>query len=159
LPHALDMNRAFTHATDAEDITVAYYAASQMMVFTVEAFGMKSVSQALKLWGQGVKTPDVIQRAFGVSGADYDAKFRAWALARMKRYDTQYMFDDRGVPLDDAKRNAAANPNDANAHASLALALLHAHKAEDAKKELDAALKLDPKNPNAHFLLSKILKD
>ena len=159
LPHALDMNRAFTHAADAEDITVAYYAASQMMVFTVETFGMKSVSQALKLWGQGVKTPDVIQRAFGVSGADYDAKFRAWALARMKRYDTQFMFDEHGIALDDAKKNLAANPNDANAHAALALALLHARKAEDAKKELDSAIKIDPKNPNANFLLSKILKD
>lgn len=151
MPHALDMNRAFTHASDAEDITVAYYAASQMMVFTVEQFGMKRVSDALKLWGQGVKTPDVIQRAFGVSGADYDARFRAWALARMKRYDTQFMFDDHGVPLDDAKKAVQASPNDANAHAALALSMLHAHKAEDAKKELDAAMKIDPKIPTRIF--------
>jgi len=159
LPHALDMNRAFTHATDAEDITVAYYAASQMMVFTVETYGMNKVSQALKLWGQGVKTPDVISRAFGVSGADYDAAFRAWALGRMKRYDTQFVFDDRGSSLDDAKKALVAAPNDANAHAGLALALLHAKKAEDAKKELDAALAADPKNANANFLMAKLVKD
>ncbi len=159
LPHALDMNRAFTHATDAEDITVAYYAASQMMVFTVETYGMNKVSQALKLWGQGVKTPDVISRAFGVSGADYDAAFRAWALGRMKRYDTQFLFDDRGVSLDEAKKTLAGSPDDANAHAAMALALLHNRKAEDAKKELDSAIKLDPKNANANFLLAKILKD
>jgi hypothetical protein len=122
LPHALDMNRAFTHATNAEDVTVAYYAASQMMVFTVETYGMNKVTQALMLWGQGVKTPDVISRAFGVSGADYDAAFRAWALARMKRYDTQFLFDDRGLSLDDAKKNLAAAPNDADAHAAMALA-------------------------------------
>ncbi|MEO8874945.1 MAG: tetratricopeptide repeat protein, partial [Polyangiaceae bacterium] len=115
LPHALDMNRAFTHATDAEDVTVAYYAASQMMVFTVETYGMNKVSLALKLWGQGVKTPDVISKAFGVSGADYDAAFRAWALARMKRYDAQFVFDDRGLSLDDAKKALVAAPADANA--------------------------------------------
>jgi Tfp pilus assembly protein PilF len=119
---------------------------------------MNEVSQALKLWGQGVKTPDVISRAFGVSGDAYDAAFRSWALARMKRYDTQFMFDDRGPSLDDAKKNLAAAPNDANAHAAMALALLHAHKAEDSKKELDSAIALDAKNPNANFLLSKILK-
>ncbi len=159
LPHALDMNRAFTHAADVEDVTVAYYAASQMMVFTVEQFGMKKVQDALKLWGQGVKTPDVFQRAFGVSGDDYDAKFRAWALARMKRYDTQYMFDERGRPLDEAKKAVATAPNDATAHAALALSLLHAHQPEDAKKELDAALKLDDKNADANFLYSKLIKD
>ncbi|HEX7665446.1 MAG TPA: hypothetical protein VF407_13065, partial [Polyangiaceae bacterium] len=159
LPHAVDMNRAFTHAADAEDVTVAYYAASQMLAFTVEQFGMKKVQDALKLWGQGVKTPDVLQRAFGVSGADYDAKFRAWTLARNERYDGQYMFDERGKPLDDAKKAVAAAPNDANAHAALALSLLHAHQPDDVKKELDAALKLDDKNADAHFLYSKILKD
>ncbi|MEO8874177.1 MAG: hypothetical protein ABI461_01210, partial [Polyangiaceae bacterium] len=85
--------------------------------------------------------------------------FRAWALARMKRYDAQFVFDDRGLSLDDAKKALVAAPADANAHAAMALALLHAQKAEEAKKELDAAMTADPKNANANFLLAKILKN
>ena len=53
-PGAADMNRAFTHATDVSDVTVAYYAASQMLVFTVEQFGMpKVVRRAQALGARG----------------------------------------------------------------------------------------------------------
>ena len=65
LPHAVDMNRAFTHAATGEDMTVAYYAASQMLVFTVEQFGLPKVVDALKLWGRACVRRTVIQRAFG----------------------------------------------------------------------------------------------
>ena len=44
LPGAVDMNRAFTHANDANDVTTAYYAASQMLVFLVERHGMPKIS-------------------------------------------------------------------------------------------------------------------
>ena len=92
-PGAIDMNRAFTHANSAADVTVAYYAASQMLVYTVTEFGMPKVVEALKLWGQGLRTPDVLQRAFGLSAADYDKTFRAWALARLGRYKGQFIPD------------------------------------------------------------------
>jgi tetratricopeptide (TPR) repeat protein len=156
LPHAVDMNRAFTHAESAEDVTVAYYAASQMMVFTVETFGMKAVSNALTLWGQGVRTPDVIQRAFGVSASDYDAKFRAWAMNRMSRYKGQYMFQERPKSVEDAKAAIDKNPKDAKAHATYALALARTRKMKEAKAELDAALAIDPKQMDAHYIYAKL---
>jgi tetratricopeptide (TPR) repeat protein len=159
LPAAVDMNRAFTHAADGNDMTVAYYASSQMLVFTVEQFGMPKVVDALKLWGQGARTPDVIQRAFGVSPADYDAKYRAWELAKLARYKGQFMFRDHPVPVDEAKVKVAAAPNDARAHTELAIALLRAKKLADAKLELDAALKLDPTNMTAHYVGARLSVD
>lgn len=156
LPAAVDMNRAFTHASDASDVTVAYYASSQMLVFTVERFGMARIVSALKLWGEGVRTPDVIQRAFGVSAAEYDRAFRAWAMARMTRYDKQFLFDDHPPPLDQAKAAAEGAPGDASARVELALALLHARKIDDAKTELAAALKIDPNHMKGNFLAAKL---
>ncbi|MBX3229883.1 MAG: tetratricopeptide repeat protein [Labilithrix sp.] len=156
LPGAVDMNRAFTHANDASDVTTAYYAASQMLIWTVERFGMKGVAKALELWGQGKKTPDVLQGAFGVSPADYDKGYRAWQLARLSRYKDQYIFARRPQDVDDAKRALKNTPNDASAHVDLALALLRARKADDAKKELDAALAIDPKNADAHFVSARL---
>ncbi|MDB4996958.1 MAG: hypothetical protein JWM74_4390 [Myxococcaceae bacterium] len=156
LPGAVDMNSAFTHASDASDVTVAYYAASQLMVFTVERFGMPKVVQALKLWGDGVRTPDVIQRSFGMSAPDYDKAFRAWAMGRMKRYEKQFIFDDRAKPLDEAKAAVAANPKDGAAHAALALSYGKLHKLDEAKKEVEEALKLDPNNHQAHYLAAKL---
>ena len=156
LPGAVDMNRAFTHASDASDVTTAYYAASQMLIWTVERFGMKGVVKALELWGQGKKTPEVIKTAFGVSPEEYDKGYRAWQLARLSRYKDQYVFTLKPHDLDDAKRAVKDKPNDPGAHVELALALLRSRKAPEAKKELEAALSIDPKHGDAHFVSAKL---
>ncbi len=156
LPGAIDMNRAFTHASDANDVTVAYYAASQMMVFTVETFGMPRVVEALKAWGQGLTTAQVIPKAFGLSAADYDAHYRTWQLAKLSRYNGQFLFADQPPKLDLAKAKAQLLPNDASAHQEYAYALLANRQGKEAKAELDQALKLNPQLPAAHYLAAKL---
>ena len=158
LPGAVDMNRAFTHATDANDVTVAYYAASQMLIWTVEKFGMPKVVEALRLWGQGKKTPEVIKGAFGVTAADYDAGYRAWQLARLSRYKDQYLFTLKGKDLEEAKKGVASTPTDAKAHVELAMALFRAKKGKEAKAELDAALAIDPRNADAHYVSAQLAR-
>jgi cellulose synthase operon protein C len=156
LPGAADMNRAFTHAERAEDMTVAYYASSQMLVFTAEQFGMAKIVKALKLWGDGLRTPAVIEKAFGMPASDYDAKYRAWELARLKRYEGQFLFDEHAPPLDVAKAKVAASPTDAAAHVAYALALLGERKLDLAAPEIAEALRLDPNNLPARFLSVRV---
>ena len=158
LPGAVDMNRAFTHASDASDVTVAYYAASQMLVWTVERFGMPRVALALKLWGAGKKTPDVIKGAFGVTAQEYDAGYRQWQLGRLSRYKNQYLFSLKGKDLDEAKKNVQSAPNDPKAHVVLALALVRSRKVKEAKAELDAAFTIDPKNADAHYVAAQLAR-
>jgi tetratricopeptide (TPR) repeat protein len=158
LPGAVDMNRAFTHASDASDVTVAYYAASQMLIWTVEKFGMPKVVEALRLWGQGKKTPDVIKGAFGVTAQEYDAGYRAWQLGRLSRYKNQYLFSLKGTDPDEAKKKVQNAPTDAKVHVELALALLRTRKAKEAKGELEAALAIDPRNPDAHYVAAQVAR-
>lgn len=155
LPSAVDMNRAFTHAESPEDVTVAYYASSQMLVFTVQRFGMPKVVQALALWGQGVRTPDVLARAFGTSPTDYDAQFRAWMLGRLERFKGQFILD-RPLSVDAAEAAAKKSPNDAQTIADLALAHAAAGKKDKSIAAMEQALKLDPKNPTANYLAAKL---
>jgi len=153
LPGAVDMNRVFTHAESAEDITVAYYAASQMMVFTVETFGMPKVVKALELWGQNQTTADVIQNAFGVPAAEYDRRYHDWQMKRLERYKGQFIPDHRMTKtLDQAKDAVAKNPNDGDALVDLTIAYVRAEDEDNAKATLDKALKTDPKNMRAHYL-------
>jgi tetratricopeptide (TPR) repeat protein len=98
----------------------------------------------------------VLQQAFGVPAAEYDAKFRAWALARLARYKGQFLWKERPKPLEEAQKAALAAPSDAAAQVTLASSLLHARKLPEAQKALDAALKLEPDNMPAHFLASKL---
>ncbi|MDP8998758.1 MAG: hypothetical protein M3O46_01455, partial [Myxococcota bacterium] len=156
LPGALDMNRAFTHAEGDLDVTVAYYAASQMVAFTAEQLGFAKITRALELWGDGKRTADVIREAFGVSPEEYDARFHAWALARLARYAQQYMMDVRSESVDEARAGALAEPQSARPHVALAVALLRAHKGEDATREIDEALRLAPGDKDAHFVAAKL---
>ncbi len=156
LPGALGMNTAFTHAEGDLDVTVAYYAASQMLAFTADQFGFAKITRALELWGQGKTTAQVITEAFGVPPKEYDARFRAWALARLARYDGQYFFDPKPLSVDEASAASAAAPSSAPAHVTYAVALLREKKPDEAAREIDAALKLDPMDLDAHYVASKL---
>ncbi len=156
LPGALEMNAAFTHADDAVDVTVAYYAASQMLAFTADRFGFPRITRALELWGHGKTTTDVLREAFGTSPPEYDAAFRSWMMTRLARYEGQYMFDPRPVGVDDAQALVAKTPAIAHAHVTYAVALLRAHKGDEARREVALALKLDPNDMDAHYVASKL---
>ena len=156
LPAAATMNRAFTHAKSAEDVTIAYYAASQLLVYTVESFGMPKVRQALELWGQGKTTPEVLRTAFGLEPAAYDQQFRQWARRRLARYDSQYLFLVPRTPLDEAKRAAALPTATATDHVALAVAYLRHKERENGEKSLERALAIDPKQKDALFVQARL---
>ncbi|MCL2824414.1 MAG: tetratricopeptide repeat protein, partial [Polyangiaceae bacterium] len=52
IPKVVDFNRAFTHADRASDIPVAYYAASQIVVYIGEKHGVQKLVEMMRLWGQ-----------------------------------------------------------------------------------------------------------
>jgi cellulose synthase operon protein C len=165
LPKVADMNRAFTHAEDGNDMTVAYYAASQILVFTVERFGMPKVVAALRAWGEGLRTPQVIERAFGVSPEAYDQQFREWYVGRNTRYAKQFFPSDKKRAPDvvqkkiDALQNST-EPSKAklilSLRAELGLSKVRSGKLEDGIKDLEAVLKDAPEQADAHFSLAKI---
>jgi tetratricopeptide (TPR) repeat protein len=156
LPGAVEMNRAFSRVKEPGDVSTAYYAASQRVIWTVERFGMRAVTEALQLWGKGLKTSDVIAKAFGLSAEAYDEAYRTWQLARLSRYEAQYVFLRPSMDLEAAEQAAKATPNDPLARVDAAWALLRAGKIAEAKRELDAALALEPSMADAQFLAAKI---
>jgi len=160
IPGAVDMNRVFTHAESAEDITVAYYAASQMMVFTVETFGMPKVVKALQLWGANQTTADVIQNAFGVPASEYDRRYREWQAKRLERFKGQFIPDMRMTKtLDQAKDAAQKSPNDADALVDLTIAYVREQDEQNARATLESALKANAKNMRALYLAYRFAKE
>jgi tetratricopeptide (TPR) repeat protein len=89
---------------------------------------------------------------------EYDAGYRQWQLARLSRYKNQYLFSLKPKELDEAKKKVQGAPTDAKAHVELALALLRTRKGKEAKAELDAALAIDPKNPDAHYVAAQLAR-
>lgn len=153
LPRVADFNRAFTHVKRPEDVTMAYFAASQILVFLVEEFGFEKVVAALPRWARGEHTDQVVEEAFGVTAADLDGKFRAWLAPRLERYEKQYV--PKLLPpesLEEARGRLQAKPEDPSILVEVALGLLGEAKPQQAKATLALALKHDPGHADALYL-------
>jgi tetratricopeptide (TPR) repeat protein len=66
------------------------------------------------------------------------------------------MFDAHSATLEDAQARAQGAPHDADAHVAYAVALLRSHKGDEASREIEAALQIDSRNEDAHFVAFKI---
>ncbi|RYE93852.1 MAG: tetratricopeptide repeat protein, partial [Myxococcales bacterium] len=156
IPAIEQMNRAFTHADDARDMTTAYYASSQIIVFMAEKYGMPRLVTMLRAWGEGKRTPEVLRTALGVGGDEVDRQFRAWLDVRLARYKTQYMPDLHARPLEQVEKEAQDRPQSADAQVQLALARLASGEPEGAVAALEAARKIDPKNADVRYLRARL---
>lgn len=155
IPQVDSFNRAFTHVDSAEDVTMAYFAASQIIVFMAEKYGFPKVVSMMPKWAAGKRTPDVVRESLGVSSADLDAQFRAWLKPRLARYEKQFVPDRHVPPLDDARKAVKADPKNAKKLFQLARALGADGQDAEADAMFQEALRADPKQPDANFELVK----
>lgn len=156
LPSIEQLNRAFTRAENGRDITTAYYAASQVQLWLIETYGLSKSVEMLKLWGQGLRTPQVIERALGITPSELDARFRAWLRKRLVRYDHQFVPDLRAPSLADAEAAAKASANHPRPHVEHALALIEKRRIDEAHRALDRALDILPIDPEAKYLRARL---
>lgn len=152
IPPVDGFNRAFTHADDVSDVTMAYYAASQISVFIAQEFGFPRLVSMLPKWGEGKRTAEVVKESLGVGPEELDRRYRAWLKPRLARYEKQYVPDLHVPPLDDARKAARQDPNDAKKQVALALALFGDGQKAEGEAVLAEALRLDPKQPDALFV-------
>lgn len=156
IPKLANFNRAFTHAEEAGDVTMAYYAASQVMTYIGERYGMGKIAEMLRLWGQGVRDPEVVQRALGVSFEELERQFRTWLEPRLVRYSRQFVADLRAPALEEAKKAAAENPGDVRKQVELVIAAAQEGDGELAQAALEAARKAGPKDAHVRYLTAQL---
>ncbi len=145
-------NRAFTHVDSVEDVTMAYFAASQLVVFMADKYGFEKVAAMLPRWGKGERTPEVVKEALGVPHEEVDRQFREWLKKKLSRYEKQYVPDLHAPPLDEARKALRADPKNPKKLVQLALALFADGQKPEALAVIDEALTVDPKQPDAHFV-------
>ncbi|MCC6554084.1 MAG: tetratricopeptide repeat protein, partial [Polyangiaceae bacterium] len=156
IPAVEGFNRAFTHVDDVADVTMAYFAASQILVYMAQDFGFPKVVSMLPRWGAGERTPDVVKGALGVTPEELDRRYRAWLKPRLARYEKQYVPDLHAPPLDDARKAVRAAPKDGKKLVELALALFQDGQEQEAEAVLGEALRVDPRQPDAHYIKLRV---
>jgi len=153
IPAVDGFNRAFTHVDSAEDVTMAYFAASQIIVFMAEKYGFPKVVAMMPKWGAGKRTPEVVKEALGITSDELDKQYRAWLKPRLSRYEKQFVPDHHVPPLDDARKAVKADPKNGKKLFQLARALGADGQDQEADAMFQEALRVDPKEPNANFEL------
>jgi cellulose synthase operon protein C len=156
LPSIGALNSEFMQP-DQNAVVVAYYQSAVSIEFLVANYGFPKIVEALKLFGKGKETPEVLKLITGKTVAQLDGEFRKYLEIRLKPYAGTFKLPTRG--FDDVTKleiAADAAPKDAKARASVALGNYYAGDADKAAAAATAALALDPKQPIARFILAEI---
>jgi tetratricopeptide (TPR) repeat protein len=156
LPSIGDLNSEFMQP-DTNAVVVAYYQSAVTIEYLAQTYGFPKIVQALKLYGQGKETPEVLQAITGKSIADVDRDFRAYLDVRLAPYAGTFKLPSRG--FDDVTKleiAADAAPKDAKARAYVALGYYYAGDADKAGEAAKAALALDGKQPIARYIVAEI---
>lgn len=82
LPRATEINEALVRPRYPEQIEFGYYEASLVCQMIEERHGIAAIRAMLKAWGDGLGTPDVLQRTLGISGDSLNAAFDIWVQHR-----------------------------------------------------------------------------
>ncbi|HEY0988645.1 MAG TPA: tetratricopeptide repeat protein, partial [Kofleriaceae bacterium] len=157
LPSIGNLNSEFLQP-DPSAVVVAYYQSAVIIEYLVQTYGFPKIVEALKLFGKGSETADVLLAITGKPIAQLDADFRKYLDVRLKPYAGTFKLPTRG--FDDVTKleiAADAAPRDGRARANVALGYYYAGDAEKAASAATAALALDPKQPIARYIAAEIV--
>jgi tetratricopeptide (TPR) repeat protein len=158
LPSVVELNSRFLRAKDIQDMVVAYHMSSMTVEFMARRWGFAKIVEALKLYGKGKDTADVLKATTGLSVADFDAEFRKYLDERLAVYKGSFKIQlGDYTDLAALEKGAAARPDDADAQADLAIGDIAAEKTDPALAAAQAALKLDARNKKGLWALSEVL--
>jgi tetratricopeptide (TPR) repeat protein len=77
-----DLDGQFTRPRTPDGVAVAYFQASQICEFLDEKYGFDSILKMLALYKEGIKTPEVLQRALQLTPDGFDKAFEAFVKAK-----------------------------------------------------------------------------
>jgi cellulose synthase operon protein C len=156
LPSVAELNYQFMQP-DANAVMVAYYLSAVTIEYLVQTYGFAKIPEALRLFGQGKETVEVITTITGKSVAELDQEFRAYLDVRLAPYRGTFHLPSRGY--DDVTQleiAADAAPRDAARRADVALGHYYAGDADLAHAHATRALALDARQPIARYVLAEV---
>lgn len=158
LPHLATLNHAFTHARSPEQLAIAYSLSALAVGYVEARFGRTSFPRMLALWGEGLSSEQVVERALGIPLRALDEQFRADLRTRLDaRYAHDLRFDLAAYgDLAHWRQRSAAPAASLDDHAGLALALALTGELQAARGRAEALLAEAPDHALARFTLAHV---
>jgi tetratricopeptide (TPR) repeat protein len=155
LPSIGELNYGFMKP-NMQEVVVAYHLSSLAIEYLARTYGFARIVAALKLYGQGLETPAVLERVTGKRLADLDAQFRRYLELRLAPYKGTFVVPTLTQDIAQLGRAASAAPGDAQAQARLALGHFEEGEARPAAAAAARALARDPRNRLALYVKAEL---
>src|SRR6476620_10665630 len=126
---------------DANAAVVAYFLSAVTIEYLPQPYGFPKRVEALKLYGKGKETPEVLKTITGKTIAQLDTDFHAYIDVRLAAYKGTFKLTTRGFDYVNKLELAVdAAPKDGTARARVTLGHCYAGDAEKAGATAQAAL-------------------
>src|ERR1043166_7727771 len=79
-----NLDAAFSHPHGPEDLTIAYFQASQVCEFIADRFGFDSILRMLALYREKAPTADILTRVLKLSENDFDRAFKEYVEGKTR---------------------------------------------------------------------------
>lgn len=82
-----DLDAAFQRPRTPQDVSIAYFEASQICEFIVDRFGFDAVLNMLAMYRDKGRTPDILQKTLKLNESDFDREFHAYIDAKVRLWE------------------------------------------------------------------------
>jgi tetratricopeptide (TPR) repeat protein len=131
---------------------------SVTLEFIARKYGFPKIVEALKMYGKGKDTPEVLTTITGLTIPQFDSEFRKYLDQRLSVYKGSFRLDMAEYQdVTALEKAAAAAPGDADALAGLALGWLNNENGDKALAAAQAALKIEEHNKKALYVTAEVL--
>jgi len=147
------LNQAFVRSTDVDEVLAAYFQSSVTVEMIVDRWGQDAVVDMLRLFAERRALDEVLEEVTGLEVEAFDSAVEAYINTRLG--GLVHTFEPQPIVFGDEafyEARVAANPDDAQALAELAMAKYRARRIDECQDAIARALSLDPLNPLANFL-------
>jgi tetratricopeptide (TPR) repeat protein len=79
-----DLEAGFQHPRAPEDLTIAYFQASQVCEFIVDRFGFDAILRMLALYREKAQTADILVRVLRMNESDFDRAFKQYVETKTR---------------------------------------------------------------------------
>jgi len=81
-----NLDNGFIRPKRPDDITLAYFQASQICHFVEDRFGFNAILEMLRGYKEKKKTPEILQQSLKLSEADFDREFNNYVRGKIDKY-------------------------------------------------------------------------
>jgi len=148
------LDRGFERPSNSDDWQFAYCQSRLYAEYMIERGGPASLRKMLAAYRDNLSTPAAIREVFGADIAEFERGYREFLKAKVAGFHVTQRPSSESVQK--LEKEVEAHPKDAALAAAYSWTLLEKGNSGLAKKMAKDALALDPKQPWAALVLSRL---